>query len=229
MCVLSRFSCVWLVLTSWTVAHQASLFMGFSRQEYWSGLACPPPGIFLTQGLNPSLLWLLLCRQILYHWATRQVHSRVRKCKRNQEHMDQRTEGHKPNFNIKVTNDNRVLKYRTTEKKASVHRGVSCSVVSVCNLGDCTCQAPLSMGFSRPEYWTGSPFPSLGDLPDQGIQLMSPCLLHGKQVLFTHWTTGDRGISKYLNNIFNEEGEGHMISNYSGQTQTGKYSTKQMA
>jgi len=36
---------------------------GIFRQEYWSGLPCPPPGIFLTQGLNPSLLH---CRQILY-------------------------------------------------------------------------------------------------------------------------------------------------------------------
>ena len=30
-------------VTPWTVAHQAPLFMGFSRQEYWSGLPCPPP------------------------------------------------------------------------------------------------------------------------------------------------------------------------------------------
>ena len=39
-----------------TVAHQAPLSMGFSRQEYWSGLSFPSPGIFLTQGLNPGLL-----------------------------------------------------------------------------------------------------------------------------------------------------------------------------
>ena len=32
------------------------------------------------------------------------------------------------------------------------------------------CQAPLSMGFSRQEYWGGLPFPSPGDLPDQGIK-----------------------------------------------------------
>ena len=37
------------------------LSMGFSRQEYWSGLPCPPPGDLLTQGLNPRLLHLL-------HW-----------------------------------------------------------------------------------------------------------------------------------------------------------------
>ena len=37
---------VQLFVTLWTVAHQASLSMGFSRQEYWSGLPCPPPGDF---------------------------------------------------------------------------------------------------------------------------------------------------------------------------------------
>ena len=35
---------VQLSVTSWTVAHQASLSMEFSRQEYWSGLPFPPPG-----------------------------------------------------------------------------------------------------------------------------------------------------------------------------------------
>ena len=44
MCALSRFSHVRLFETLWTVAHQAPLSMGFSRQEYWSGLPCPPPG-----------------------------------------------------------------------------------------------------------------------------------------------------------------------------------------
>ena len=38
------FSCVWLFATPWTVAYQAPLFMGFSKQEYWSGLPLPSPG-----------------------------------------------------------------------------------------------------------------------------------------------------------------------------------------
>ena len=38
------------------------------------------------------------------------------------------------------------------------------------------CQAPLSMGFSRQEYWTGLPFPSPGDLPNPGIEPGSPAL-----------------------------------------------------
>ena len=41
--MLSRFSCVRLFVTLWTVTHQAPLSMGFSRQEYWSGLPCSPP------------------------------------------------------------------------------------------------------------------------------------------------------------------------------------------
>ena len=42
--VISCFSNVWLFETPRTVAHQASLPVGFSQQEYWSGLPCPPPG-----------------------------------------------------------------------------------------------------------------------------------------------------------------------------------------
>ena len=42
--MLSRFSHVQLFETPWTVAHQAPSSMGFSWQEYWNGLPCPPPG-----------------------------------------------------------------------------------------------------------------------------------------------------------------------------------------
>ena len=50
-----------------TVAGQAPLSMEFFRQEYWNGSPSPSPGIFLTQGSNPCLLYLLPCRCILYH------------------------------------------------------------------------------------------------------------------------------------------------------------------
>ena len=46
-------------------------------------------------------------------------------------------------------------------------------------LGTVTLQAPLSMEFSRKEYWHGFPFPSPGDLPDPGIELLSPALASG--------------------------------------------------
>ena len=46
---------------NWTVAHLASLSIGFPRKEYWSGLPFPSPGFFLTQESNTCLLH---CRQI---------------------------------------------------------------------------------------------------------------------------------------------------------------------
>ena len=46
--LLSR---VQLFETPWTVAHQAPLSMGFPRQEYWSGLPCPPPGDLPNPGI----------------------------------------------------------------------------------------------------------------------------------------------------------------------------------
>ena len=46
--------------------HRALLSMGFPRQESWSGLPFPSPGIFPTQGSNLHLLCLLHCRQVLY-------------------------------------------------------------------------------------------------------------------------------------------------------------------
>ena len=68
-CVLSHFSRVRLFVTLWTVAHEAPLSMGFSRQEYWSGLPSPPQGIFLTQGSTIQISCISPCngRQILYH------------------------------------------------------------------------------------------------------------------------------------------------------------------
>ena len=60
-CLLSCFSHVWLFVALKAVAHQAPLSMRFSRQEYWSGLPCPPPGISLAQRWKPHLL-------ILLHW-----------------------------------------------------------------------------------------------------------------------------------------------------------------
>ena len=54
VCVLSSFSHVGFLATLWTVAHQAPLSLGFSRQEYWSGLPCPPPGDLPNPGIEPS-------------------------------------------------------------------------------------------------------------------------------------------------------------------------------
>ena len=51
---LGVLSHVWLFLIPWTIALQAPLSMGFSRQEYKSGLPCPPPGGLLNPGIEPG-------------------------------------------------------------------------------------------------------------------------------------------------------------------------------
>ena len=54
--VLSHFGHVLLFVTQWTVGRQVPLTMGFSRQEYQSGLPCPPPGDLLDPGMEPTSL-----------------------------------------------------------------------------------------------------------------------------------------------------------------------------
>ena len=64
-------SCVWLFVTSWTVAYQAPPSMGFSRQEYWSGLPFPSPG-----NLPQTRDWTRVSHIVGRHftvWATREV------------------------------------------------------------------------------------------------------------------------------------------------------------
>ena len=63
-CLLSCFSHVGLFETLWTIACQAPLFMGFSRQEYWSGLPCPPPGDLPNPGIKTTFL----------HWQASSLH-----------------------------------------------------------------------------------------------------------------------------------------------------------
>ena len=54
--MLSRLSRVWLFGTPWTVARQAPLYLGVSRQEYWNGLPRPPPGDLPHPGIKPASL-----------------------------------------------------------------------------------------------------------------------------------------------------------------------------
>ena len=71
--VVQSLSHVWLFVTLWTIAHQASLSMEFSRQEYWRGLPFPSPGhlIFPTQGSN---LGLPHSGRFFTVWTTREAY-----------------------------------------------------------------------------------------------------------------------------------------------------------
>ena len=66
--MLSHFNHVQLFVTPWTVALQAPLPMGFSRQEYWRGLPCPPPGDLPDPGMElESLTSPVFSGGVLYH------------------------------------------------------------------------------------------------------------------------------------------------------------------
>ena len=69
-----------------------------------------------------------------------------------------------------------------TNKKQRTYAKSLLSCLTLCNLWTTACQAPVSMGFSSQEYWSGLPFLSAGDLPDPGIKstsLISPALAGG--------------------------------------------------
>ena len=130
-------SCVQLFVTPWTAAHQAPLSIGFLRQEYHIGLLFPPPGDLLDPGMEPKSLYLLHCRQILYHCITWEADPQMH-CLKHSVCM--------------LSQFSRVQPFVTPWTVAH--------------------QAPLSMEFSRQEYWSGIHFP--GDLPDPRIKPRSP-------------------------------------------------------
>ena len=72
-----------------------------------------------------------------------------------------------------------------TAREVPESESVSCSVVSdSATLWTAACQALLSMGYSRQEYWSGFPFPAPGDLPDPGIEPYLLPLLRCRQILY---------------------------------------------
>ena len=80
-CILSRFNCVRLCETLWTIAHQAPLSMGFPRQEYWSGLQCPAPEDLPNPGIEPvSLMSSALAGRFFTTSAMQEAHTFYIKC-----------------------------------------------------------------------------------------------------------------------------------------------------
>ena len=114
VCVLSHFSSVRLSETPWTMARHAPPSMGFSRQEYWSGLPFPSP----------------------------------------------------------------VIKYEVSEMREV--KSLS-SVQLFATPWTAAHQAPLSVGFSRQEYWSGLPLPSPRESLEQSIFWMCLNILRGYQ------------------------------------------------
>ena len=124
-CMLSHFSHVWLFATLWTVAWQAPLSMGFSRQEHWSGWPCHPPRDLSGPGIEPAFL---------------------------------KSHALAGGFFTTSTTREALSRFSCVQLFAAPWTVAH--------------QAPLSMIFPRQEYWSGLPFPSPGDLPGLGIELI---------------------------------------------------------
>ena len=150
---MKSLSCVPLFATPWTVAYQASQSMGFSRQEYWSGVPFPSPGDLPDPGIEPPSPAL----------------------------QADALPSEPPGKPIKYMN------LVENIRDVPVRRLCCCAVLLLsCVLcfaipQTVAFQAPLSMGFSQQEYWSGLPRPPPEDLPDPGIE---PVFLH---LLYCRW------------------------------------------
>ena len=133
-----------LFVTPWTVAYQAPPSMGFSRQEYWSGLPFPSPGDLPKPGIEP-------------------VSSALQT-----DTLPSEPPG-KPCTSLVMLITVMFGSHISVCMCAQLFSRVQLFETS----WTVSCQAPLSLEFSRQEYWSEWPFPSPGDLPDPGIEPMS--------------------------------------------------------
>ena len=83
ICLLSLFTRVWLCGTLWTQAHQTPLSMGFSKQEYHSGLPCPAPGDVPNPGIKPDPPALQVDSLPLSHWGSPMTTDKMKTIKYN--------------------------------------------------------------------------------------------------------------------------------------------------
>ena len=72
LCFATSLSHVQLFVTPWTIAHQTPLFVRFSRQDYWSGFLCPPPGDLPDPGIES--VSLAVAGRFFTVWATWEAH-----------------------------------------------------------------------------------------------------------------------------------------------------------
>ena len=139
-------------VTPWTVAHQAPLSMGFSRQEYWIGLPFPSPG---KSHLENTTIHLDLHNPAL---------KLPRYTERNAQRECQGTKGTR-----------KLVKSQKGRWETPAHTPVEVPSVGSDSVTPWTVahQAPLSMGFSRQQYWSELAFPTPGDLPSPRIEPLS--------------------------------------------------------
>ena len=156
MCVSSHFSRVWLFVTLWTVAHQAPLSMGFFRQEYWSGLPCPAPGDLPDWRIAPTSLMSPAVAGRFFTTAAKSLQSCPTLC----DPIDGSPTGSPvPGILQARTLEWVAISFSNAWKWKMKVKSLS-HVWFFATPWTAAYQAPLSMGFSRQEYWSGVPSPS---------------------------------------------------------------------
>ena len=140
--------------TPWTVACHAPLSMEVSRQEYWSGLPIRSPGDLPNPGIK---LWS----------PELQADSLLSEPPGKSPLSLQLT------FLKAVYSHSAYLAYMQSGGGGGL---VAKSCPTLATPWTVACQAPLSMRFSRQEYWSGLPIRSPGDLPNPAIEPRSPTL-----------------------------------------------------
>ena len=130
---MKSFSCIRLSATSWTAAYQAPPSMGFSRQEYWSGVPLPSLSRLTAAAAAKSL----------------------QSCPTLRDPID----GSPPDSSVPGILQARILEWVAISfSSAFMHAKSLQSCLTLCD--PMYISPPLSTGFSRQEYWSGLPFPS---------------------------------------------------------------------
>ena len=166
LCVLSCFLNIRLFATPWTVAHQAPLCMGFSRQEYWSELLFPSPGDLLNPGIEPSSCCCFFMSPALAGGFFTSTAPWEGPSERYALHNQ---------INKSLAFWLNFISWCWCKRKLKKVKSLS-HVRLFVTPWTVAYHAPPSMGLSREEHWNGLPFPSPGDLPNPGIKPGSPTL-----------------------------------------------------
>ena len=175
-CMLRHFSHVRLFATLWTVAHQAPLSMEFSRQEYWSGLPCSPPGDLPNPGIEPmSLMSPALVGAFFTTSATWELPS----CRSTYFLCASHT-GRYASFQESKIRLREAKNITEGQIRLSGSESVSCSVVSNSLRTPWTLPGSSVHRILQARHWSGLLFLSPGDLPDPG---MKASLLNCRQIL----------------------------------------------
>ena len=170
MCVCSVAKSRSTLKTPWTVAREAPPSMGFSRQEYWSGLPFPPPVDLPDPGIEPLSLTspaMVRERALSHTYSTRQTSTKLYR--------------------------NRVINFFMCILSHFSHAWLFAILWTE------ACHAPLSMGFSRQEYWSGLPFPPPGHLSSPGMEPTSLTSTALANEFFTTSTTWEAPIDQGIN------------------------------